>query len=64
MGNRWNIFRLTDPPGLDIIKNCQDRRPFHPHEVDDSLIYEKAYLPGHVEMSSALSCEVQDQRWD
>lgn len=41
----WGIFRLTDPPGIDIIKSCK-LGGFHPH--DESNIYTVAYKPGHV----------------
>lgn len=27
----FGIFRLTDPPGLDVISNCKKTPAFHPH---------------------------------
>jgi len=27
----YGIFRLTDPPGLDVITRCREPRAFHPH---------------------------------
>ena len=33
----FGIFRITDPPGLDVILNCQEREAFHPHP--DMAIY-------------------------
>lgn len=29
--NSFGIFRLTDPPGLDVISNCTKTPAFHPH---------------------------------
>lgn len=43
------IFRLTDPPGMDIITTCRDARMFHPHNVDDYELYE-AIDGGHVKL--------------
>ncbi|KAL1670187.1 hypothetical protein EV122DRAFT_195465, partial [Schizophyllum commune] len=36
----FGIFRLTDPPGLQIILNCQAKEAFHPHP--DKPIYTDA----------------------
>jgi STAM-binding protein len=33
----FGIFRITDPPGLDVILNCQAKEAFHPHP--DQAIY-------------------------
>ena len=33
----FGIFRITDPPGLDVILNCQAKEAFHPHP--DRAIY-------------------------
>ena len=33
----FGIFRITDPPGLDVILNCQAKEGFHPHP--DQAIY-------------------------
>lgn len=42
----FGIFRLTDPPGLDIISNCKKTPAFHPHP--DLPIYTGAEEGGHV----------------
>lgn len=54
------IFRLTDPEGVKVIQNCQERG-FHPHEQpsDGGSIYEHS---GHVLMSSRLAYQVVDLR--
>lgn len=31
LDNSFGIFRLTDPPGLDVISNCKKTPAFHPH---------------------------------
>ncbi|KAI8975457.1 hypothetical protein BDF20DRAFT_914385 [Mycotypha africana] len=41
----FGIFRLTDPPGLDIISNCKRQPAFHPHP--DLPIYTGALDGGH-----------------
>lgn len=38
----FGVFRLTDPPGMDIISQCKIAAPFHPHP-SSALIY-KVYL--------------------
>ncbi|KAI9360276.1 hypothetical protein BD770DRAFT_385213 [Pilaira anomala] len=45
----FGIFRLTDPPGLDIISNCKQTPAFHPHP--DLPIYTGAEEGGHVVVS-------------
>lgn len=42
------IFRLTDPPGLSIISQCQQGTGFHPHP--NVPLYTEADSPdsGHV----------------
>ncbi|CEP14054.1 hypothetical protein [Parasitella parasitica] len=42
----FGIFRLTDPPGLDIISNCKKAPAFHPHP--DLPIYTSAENGSHV----------------
>ncbi|GAN08846.1 endosome-associated ubiquitin isopeptidase [Mucor ambiguus] len=42
----FGIFRLTDPPGLDVISNCKKTPAFHPHP--DLPIYTGAEGGGHV----------------
>lgn len=33
------VFRLTDPPGLTYVLQCDDPAPFHPHGPDDAALY-------------------------
>jgi len=33
------IFRLTDPPGLNLIMGCRRRETFHPHPDVEGGIY-------------------------
>ncbi|KAG1618595.1 hypothetical protein G6F46_003798 [Rhizopus delemar] len=44
----FGIFRLTDPPGLDIISNCKKQPAFHPHP--DLPIYTDVVNDGHVKV--------------
>ncbi|KAF9261237.1 hypothetical protein L218DRAFT_870488 [Marasmius fiardii PR-910] len=46
----FGIFRLTDPPGLVLIKNCKLRGTYHPHP--NQPIYTEADN-GHVQMKDA-----------
>lgn len=55
----WGIFRLTDPPGIDIIKSCK-RSGFHPH--DEPEVYTVAHKPGHVIIKNDLPFETIDLR--
>ncbi|WCJ23387.1 associated molecule with the SH3 domain of STAM 3 [Euphorbia peplus] len=54
------IFHLSDPGGLSVIRNC-DQRGFHPHEeaLDGSSIYEHC---SHVYMNSKSNFDVVDLR--
>ncbi|GKB99234.1 hypothetical protein Tco_0985371, partial [Tanacetum coccineum] len=54
------IFHLSDPAGVNLIRNC-DQRGFHPHEEPDdgSPIYERC---SHVYMNETLNFDVVDLR--
>ncbi|KAG9449956.1 hypothetical protein H6P81_009921 [Aristolochia fimbriata] len=54
------IFRLTDPWGISVLKECQERG-FHPHKepADGSPIYEEC---SNVYMNSNLRFEIIDLR--
>lgn len=53
------IFHLSDPSGVSVIRNCQ-QRGFHPHEEpDDGPIYEHC---SHVFMNPNMKFEVVDLR--
>lgn len=54
------IFHLSDPGGVSVIRNCQERG-FHPHEEpsDGSPIYEHC---SHVYMNANMKFDVLDLR--
>ncbi|XP_042395686.1 AMSH-like ubiquitin thioesterase 3 [Zingiber officinale] len=54
------IFHLTDPTGVNLIRNCQERG-FHPHEepLDGTPIYEHS---SHVYMNTNMKFDVIDLR--
>lgn len=54
----FGIFRLTDPPGIKTILECQAKEAFHPHP--DLPIYTDADK-GHVQMRD-MSLEIVDLR--
>ncbi|KAK7045217.1 MPN domain-containing protein [Favolaschia claudopus] len=54
----FGIFRLTDPPGLEIVLKCTAKQAFHPHP--DRPIYTDADK-GHVQMREA-ALEIVDLR--
>ncbi|KAB2578766.1 Mov34/MPN/PAD-1 [Lasiodiplodia theobromae] len=56
----WGIFRLTDPPGLKAILNCNAPGIFHPHA--ETNIYTDAKRPGHVFEAPGLDFQVVDLR--
>jgi STAM-binding protein len=58
--NRWGVFRLTDPPGMQSVLKCQQTGLFHPHAESD--IYTDALRPGHVFEAKGLEFEVVDLR--
>ncbi|KAG0043609.1 hypothetical protein BGZ83_011210 [Gryganskiella cystojenkinii] len=45
----YGVFRLTDPPGLQVITNCRQKPLFHQHPGEDD-IYTDACDQGHVEL--------------
>ncbi|KAF7563450.1 hypothetical protein G7046_g690 [Stylonectria norvegica] len=57
----YGTFRLTHPPGLDHILNCNHTDTFHQHSIDN--IYREAEQPaGHVYESDKLDFYVKDLR--
>ncbi|CAG8051550.1 unnamed protein product [Penicillium nalgiovense] len=56
----WGVFRLTDPPGLKSVLNCNQTGLFHPHVEEN--IYTGALRPGHVFEVSGLEFETVDLR--
>ncbi|OJA19098.1 hypothetical protein AZE42_10046 [Rhizopogon vesiculosus] len=54
----FGIFRLTDPPGLQTILDCNAKEAFHPHP--DAPIYTDADK-GHVQMKD-IPLEIVDLR--
>jgi len=56
----WGVFRLTDPPGLKSVLNCNQTGLFHPHAEEN--IYTGALRPGHVYEHNDLQFETVDLR--
>ncbi|KAL4921789.1 hypothetical protein BDW62DRAFT_96738 [Aspergillus aurantiobrunneus] len=56
----WGVFRLTDPPGLKSVLNCNQTGLFHPHA--ETNLYTDALRPGHVFEAKGLEFETVDQR--
>jgi STAM-binding protein len=56
----WGIFRLTDPPGLPAVLNCQQKGLFHPH--GENNLYTDALKPGHVVEGPGLKFQTVDLR--
>ncbi|KAK2744001.1 hypothetical protein FQN57_004454 [Myotisia sp. PD_48] len=56
----WGVFRLTDPPGLKTVLQCDKPGLFHPHE--GTHIYTDALRPGHVFEAKGLEFETVDLR--
>lgn len=53
------FFRLTNPPGIDVIKACRNPAQFHHHP--ERNIYTSAH-PGHVRINSKIPFTVKDLR--
>ncbi|KAF9284895.1 hypothetical protein BGZ68_004318 [Mortierella alpina] len=56
----YGVFRLTDPPGLQVITNCRQKPLFHQHPGEND-IYTDACDQGHVELKD-LDLEIVDLR--
>lgn len=56
----YGIFRLTDPPGIGVIRDCAQPGIFHPHHVKG--LYTDALRPGHVSELKGLAFELVDLR--
>lgn len=60
----WGVFRLTDPPGLRVVRECRRVEAFHPH--DEARLYTDALGgdggEGHVIEADGLPLEVVDLR--
>ncbi|KAF8336546.1 uncharacterized protein EI90DRAFT_2912086 [Cantharellus anzutake] len=56
----FGIFRLTDPPGLGIVRSCAQKSSFHPHS-DSQPIYTDADSD-HVQMIEEADLEIIDIR--
>ena len=55
----WGVFRLTDPPGVQVVSGC-GRKGFHLHEEKD--IYTDALRPGHVQVVGEMGFDWVDLR--
>lgn len=57
----FGIFRLTDPPGLDLIKECR-YSGFHKHPEHVQIYQELKGPESHAQMASGLALEIVDLR--
>lgn len=57
----FGIFRLTDPPGLDIIASCP-ARGFHQHPTQQPIYRSLGGPDSHAQFDGALNLEVIDLR--
>lgn len=58
---RYGVFRLTHPPGLDHILQCDQKSSFHQHSI--SNIYTDATNPpGHVYQTGNMEFTTKDLR--
>ncbi|KAM7194002.1 hypothetical protein V8F33_007508 [Rhypophila sp. PSN 637] len=58
----WGIFRLTHPPGLNHVLQCDHNDTFHQHTIDNLYIEIGQQPPTHVYESKSLEFEVTDLR--
>ncbi|KAG0247408.1 hypothetical protein BG011_001561 [Mortierella polycephala] len=56
----YGVFRLTDPPGLQVITSCRQKQLFHQHPGEND-IYTDACDQGHVELKD-LDLDIVDLR--
>lgn len=57
------IFRITDPPGMDIVMKCNSKETFHYHEKESQL-YREISPPScsHVRIENTIGLKVIDLR--
>lgn len=55
----WDIYRLTDPKGVNVIKECP-KSSFHPHPEND--IYASSRDCGHVTLVNQMPFKIVDLR--
>lgn len=55
----WDIFRLTDPTGMGIIRKCM-KSSFHPHPEPD--LYRSALAKSHVVLTRDIPFQIEDLR--
>lgn len=55
----WDIFRLTDPNGMGIIRKCM-KSSFHPHPEPD--LYRSALAQSHVVLTKDIPFQIEDLR--
>ena len=60
MGSSYGGFRLSDPPGIQNVFNCNNPRIFHPHPEIDT--YTSALKPGHVYETEGIEIKTVDLR--
>ncbi len=60
----YGIFRLTDPPGLNIISKCLHPSAFHRHEeAEEHRIYSAISGPkSHAQFSDSIQLQIFDFR--
>ncbi|ORY84420.1 hypothetical protein BCR37DRAFT_266623 [Protomyces lactucae-debilis] len=61
----WGVFRLTDPPGMQAVKNCRQTGLFHPHDetnIYTDALHEVGSSVGHMKEMSSMAFSVVDQR--
>lgn len=58
----YNVFRLTDPPGLGYIRDCRREGTFHPHEREGIYTDALGWPGGHVLEQEGLEFGVVDLR--
>lgn len=56
------MFRLTDPPGLELITNCQHPSAFHPHPDNVPIYRELKGSDSHAQLFPDLTLQVIDLR--
>lgn len=55
-------FRLTDPPGLRVVKDCRQKGLFHPHSEEHVYVAAGKDANGHVRELDGMTFHIQDQR--
>lgn len=62
----WGVFRLTDPPGMQAVRDCRQTGLFHPHNETNIYVDATGNMArgnaGHMKELNGMTFKIIDQR--